>query len=151
MNPNMQNNHPQLTNNAANANNDLAMRQLNNEKVEMKELIEKYQSNSEKINKIKRAVKQMSLEQEDIKDKIKAFMKKHEIQNIFTQDGGKVVYQIHTVQPPINKKFLEKRILELVGEASGKDLINKIFSNKQPIKRESVFFRPGKSNKQIYV
>jgi transcriptional regulator of heat shock response len=134
-----------------NNNNEIALRQLNNEKVEMKELIEKYQANLDKINKIKRAVKQLSLEQEDIKEKIKVFMKKHQIQNIFTQDGGKVVYQIHSVQPPINKKFLESRIVELVGENSGKELISKIFLNKQPIKRESVLFRPGKTNGQIYV
>lgn len=149
----MSHHNPNLTNSstAPNNNNEIAQRHLNNEKVEMKELIEKYQANLDKINKIKRAVKQLSLEQEDIKDKIKVFMKKHQIQNIFTQDGGKVVYQIHSVQPPINKKFLESRIVELVGENNGKELVAKIFQNKQPIKRESVLFRPGKNSGQIYV
>jgi hypothetical protein len=138
-------------NQVAQTQNENAIRQLNNEKIEMKDLIEKYQANLEKINKIKRAVKQLSLDQEDIKDKIKVFMKKHQIQNIFTQDGGKVVYQVHSVQPTFNKKFLETRIIELVGEPSGKELVNKIFSSKQPIKRESVLFRPGRANGQIYV
>jgi butyrate kinase len=122
-----------------------------NEKLEMKELIDKYNNNLEKLNKLKRAIKQINLEQDEIKDKLKDFMKKNNIFNIFTQDGGKVIYQIQNVQPPLNKKFIEKRIIELVGEPNGKDLISKIFMNRDSKKRESIILKVGKPSGRVYV
>lgn len=122
-----------------------------NEKIEIKENIEKYNLNLEKLNKLKRAIKQIVLEQEGIKDCIKEFMKKNSINNIFTQDGGKVVYQVQSVQPPVNKKFIEKRIVELLGESAGKELNTKIFMNREIKKREQVIVKNGKSGGKIYV
>lgn len=122
-----------------------------NEKMEMKELIEKYKSNTEKLNKANRVIKQIRLEQEDIKDKLKDFMKKHSLQNIFTQDGGKIIYQNQSVQCPVNKKYIEKKILEIMGEMHGKELINKIFSSREMVKREHLIFKNGKEKSQLYV
>ena len=122
-----------------------------NEKMEMKELIEKYKSNTEKLNKANRVIKQIRLEQEDIKDKLKDFMKKHSLQNIFTQDGGKIIYQNQNVQCPVNKKFIEKKILEILGEMNGKELINKIFNSRETVKREHLIFKNGKEKSQLYV
>lgn len=122
-----------------------------NEKMEMKELIEKYKSNTEKLNKANRVIKQIRLEQEDIKDKLKDFMKKHSLQNIFTQDGGKIIYQNQNVQCPVNKKFIEKKILEIMGEMNGKELINKIFNSRETVKREHLIFKNGKEKSQLYV
>lgn len=121
-----------------------------NEKIAMKELIEKYRSNNEKIQKINRALKQARLEQEDIKDKLKVFMKKYSLQNIYTQDGGKVVYQSQMVQTPINRKFIEKRIIELMGDTKGKEFITNLISKREQSKREHLTFRTGKNN-QLYV
>jgi hypothetical protein len=122
-----------------------------NEKMEMKELIEKYKSNTEKLNKANRVIKQIRLEQEDIKDKLKDFMKKHSLQNIFTQDGGKIIYQNQNVQCPVNKKFIEKKILEIMGDMNGRELINKIFNSRETVKREHLIFKNGKEKSQLYV
>lgn len=122
-----------------------------NEKVRVKELIERYQANVEKITKTRKIMKQLSDEQDEIKEAIKEFMKKYNLNNIFTQDGGKVVFQMQNVQKPINKKFLEKRVLELLGDVNGREFLKKIYANMEVIKREHVMFRMGKSKLQVYV
>jgi len=78
-------------------------------------------------------------------------MKKHSLQNIFTQDGGKIIYQNQNVQCPVNKKFIEKKILEILGEMNGKELINKIFNSRETVKREHLIFKNGKEKSQLYV
>jgi predicted acetyltransferase len=122
-----------------------------NEKLEMKELIEKYQQNLEKIDKAKKVVKQVNAEQNEIKEKIKEFMKRYTLNNIFTQDGGKIVYQVQNVQRPINKKFLEKRVLELMGDINGREFMRKILGNVEATKREHIIFKVGKTKRQVYV
>lgn len=122
-----------------------------NEKLEMRDLIEKYQQNQERLEKAKAVIKQINTEQNEIKDKIKTFMKKYTLNNIFTQDGGKIVYQIQNVQKPINKKYLEKRVLEIMGDINGREFLRKIMSNVEAQKREHIIFRVGKPKKQVYV
>jgi hypothetical protein len=122
-----------------------------NEKIKVKEFIERYQANADKISKTRKLMKQLSDEQDEIKEAIKEFMKKYNLNNIFTQDGGKVVFQMQNVQKPINKKFLEKRILELLGDINGREFLKKIYANMDVIKREHVMFRMGKSKLQLYV
>lgn len=122
-----------------------------NEKMEMKDLIEKYQQNMERMDKAKKAIKQLNAEQNEIKERIKDFMKKYTLNNIFTQDGGKIVYQVQSVQRPLNKKFLEKRVLELLGDINGKEFLKKILMNVEAQKREHIIFRMGKTKRQVYV
>ena len=59
--------------------------------------------------------------------------------------------QMQNVQRPINKKFLEKRVVELLGDTQGRDFLKKIYASMDVIKREHVMFRMGKSKLQVYV
>lgn len=121
------------------------------EKVETRELIEKYRQNSEKLQKINRAAKQLRVEQNEIKEKIKTFMRRKAIRHIYTQDGGKIVYQTQMVQIPLNKKYFEKRVVELLGTTEGKTLMERVLANRERTQREHVTMRIGSKGSQVYV
>ncbi len=112
---------------------------------EIKAMIEKYREQNEKVAKITSALQKLKQEQDELKTQIKTFMKKNALNNIYTKDGCKVVYQTQYVSAPINRKFFEKSICEKMGEQNGKEFINNIYSKREKVKRDQVVFRGGKS------
>jgi hypothetical protein len=120
------------------------------EKEEVRNLLAKYHENQLKINKILQAKKTISQEQEMIKERVKLFMKKNELNNICVISGGKVSYTKEEIKEPINKKFFENRILNQLGDSNGKQFIDSLYNTRQTIEREKVLIKIPKQG-QLYV
>jgi hypothetical protein len=120
------------------------------EKEEVKNLLAKYHENQLKINKILQAKKTLNQEQEFIKEKVKSFMKKNELNNICVISGGKVSYNKEQIKEPINKKFFENKILTKLGESNGKQFIDNLYSSRETIEREKILIKIPKQG-QLYV
>jgi len=120
------------------------------EKEEVRNLLAKYHENQLKINKILQAKKTLNQEQEFIKEKVKVFMKKNELNNICVISGGKVSYNKEQVKEPINKKFFENKILTKLGESNGKQFIDNLYSSRDLIEREKILIKIPKQG-QLYV
>ena len=120
------------------------------EKEEVRNLLAKYHDNQLKINKILQAKKTLNQEQEFIKEKVKVFMKKSELNNICVISGGKVSYNKEEIKEPINKKFFESKILTQLGDLNGKQFIDNLYSNRQTIEREKILIKIPTQG-QLYV
>lgn len=120
------------------------------EKEEVRTLLAKYHENQLKINKILQAKKTLNQEQEFIKEKVKNFMKKNELNNICVISGGKVSYNKEQIKEPINKKFFESKILTQLGDTNGKQFIDNLYLNRQTIEREKILIKIPKQG-QLYV
>lgn len=121
------------------------------EKNELRLLIERYHANNQKLQKVSEASRVLRNEQNEIKEKLKTYMKKNSVTNIYTQDGGKIVYQKQKVNIPLNKKYFETKIIELLGESKGKEILQKIINERQFVQREHITFRVGKEKSSLYV
>lgn len=121
------------------------------EKNELRLLIERYHANNQKLQKVSEASRVLRNEQNEIKEKLKTYMKKNSVTNIYTQDGGKIVYQKQKVNIPLNKKYFETKIIELLGESKGKEILQKIINERQSVQREHITFRVGKEKSSLYV
>jgi hypothetical protein len=137
----------QTPNNNNNNNNNI----VEKEKTELRMLIDRYHANNVKLQKVNEASRILRNEQNEIKEKLKIYMKKNSVTNIYTQDGGKIVYQKQKVNVPLNKKYFESKIIELLGEVKGKEILGKIINERQSVQREHITFRVGKEKSSLYV
>lgn len=120
------------------------------EKDEIRNLLAKYHENQIKINRILQAKKALHTEQEQIKERVKLFMRKNELNNICVISGGKVSYSREQIKEPINRKFFEHKILSQLGEGNGKQFIDSIYNSRQLIEKEKILIKIPKQG-QLYV
>jgi len=120
------------------------------EKEEIRNLLAKYHENQLKINRILQAKKTLHTEQEQIKEKVKLFMKKNELNNICVISGGKVSYTNEQIKEPINRKFFESKILVQLGDNNGKQFIDSLYNSRQLVEKEKILIKIPKQG-QLYV